>query len=66
MHSAYTIAHKVYYTMSNWIYVCKKALGDKAHINDRVADRVALIRAVVIGIYLITNITIVAGVIHHW
>lgn len=52
--------------MNNWIYICKKALGDKAHSNDRVADRVALIRAIIIGVYLITNITIVAGVIHHW
>lgn len=50
----------------NIIYLWKKALGDKAHINDRVADKVALIRTIIILIYLVTNLVIIAGVIHHW
>lgn len=43
-----------------------KALGDKAHEDSKVADKVALVRTVIVSIYLITNITIVAGIIHHW
>lgn len=50
----------------NLYYIWKKALGDKAHSNDRVADRVALIRTIIILIYLVTNLVIIAGVIHHW
>lgn len=50
----------------NLLYIWKKALGDKAHSNDRVADRVALIRTIIILIYLVTNLVIIAGVIHHW
>jgi hypothetical protein len=43
-----------------------KALGNKAHEDDRVADKVALVRTMIVGVYLVTNIMIVAGIIHHW
>jgi hypothetical protein len=42
------------------------ALGDKAGRHDREADLVALVRTVIFATYLLTNITIVAGVVRHW
>lgn len=43
-----------------------KALGEKAHKSDRIADKIAIIRTVIFMTYLITNIFICAGVIRHW
>ena len=43
-----------------------KALGEKAHKKDHVADQIALIRTFIFVSYLITNSFIVAGVIRHW
>jgi hypothetical protein len=43
-----------------------KALGDKATSSNREADIVALIRTVIVSVYIMTNIVIVAGVIRHW
>jgi len=43
-----------------------KALGEKAHKKDCVADQVAIIRSIIFATYLITNCFIVAGVIRHW
>ena len=43
-----------------------KALGEKAHKKDQVADKVAIIRTGIFATYLITNIFICAGVIRHW
>lgn len=43
-----------------------KALGEKAHRKDQVADKVAIIRTIIFATYLITNSFIVAGVIKHW
>jgi hypothetical protein len=43
-----------------------KALGEKASPNNEEADKIALIRTVILLVYLITNLFIVAGVIHHW
>jgi hypothetical protein len=43
-----------------------KALGEKAGNDDREADRVAIVRTVIVMLYLVTNIFIVAGVIRHW
>jgi hypothetical protein len=43
-----------------------KALGEKAGNTDREANRVALIRTLIVLSYIITNIFIVAGVIRHW
>ena len=42
------------------------SLGDKAHKNDAMADRVSLVRTVIFTTYLVTNLFIVAGVIRHW
>ena len=43
-----------------------KAIGEKAHKRDNIADKVALIRTAIFATYLITNCFIVAGVIRHW
>jgi hypothetical protein len=43
-----------------------KALGEKSGSTDREADSVALVRTVIILIYIITNLFIIAGVIRHW
>lgn len=43
-----------------------KALGEKAHQKNQVADKVAVIRTVIFLSYLITNAFIIAGVIRHW
>lgn len=43
-----------------------KALGEKASADDREADRVAVIRTLIVLCYVITNCFIVAGVIRHW
>ena len=42
------------------------ALGEKAHPDPRIADRVAMVRLTILLSYLITNTFIVAGVIRHW
>ena len=43
-----------------------KALGEKIGNNDREADKVAIIRTIIVLTYIITNIVIIAGVIRHW
>jgi hypothetical protein len=43
-----------------------KSIGDKASHDESEADLVAIIRTVVLFIYIITNFFIVAGVIRHW
>lgn len=43
-----------------------KALGYKAHNNDRIADQVAFLRFLIFLSYLITNMFIIAGVVRHW
>jgi len=43
-----------------------KALGEKAGRSDAEADHVALVRTVIVLIYLLTNFFIIAGVIRHW
>ncbi len=44
-----------------------KALGPKAvEKDDRASDSVAVIRTVILLIYVITNLFIVAGIIRHW
>lgn len=42
------------------------SMGEKAHKNDKVADKVAIIRTFIFITYLITNCFIIAGVIRHW
>ena len=43
-----------------------KALGEKASEDDKEADRVAIVRTLIVLCYVITNFFIVAGVIRHW
>ena len=43
-----------------------KSLGEKAHKEDKVADKVAIARTAIFLTYLITDCFIVAGVIRHW
>lgn len=43
-----------------------KALGEKTGKNNEEADRVAVIRTLIVLAYLVTNAVIVAGVIRHW
>ncbi len=43
-----------------------KALGEKASSNDKEADKIAIIRTLIILFYIITNAVIIAGVIRHW
>jgi hypothetical protein len=49
-----------------WWAVVARALGDKAHHHDRVADHVAIVRFSILLAYMITNVFICAGVIRHW
>jgi hypothetical protein len=42
------------------------ALGAKAGKTDGEADRVAVIRTLIIVSYIVTNCFIIAGVIRHW
>lgn len=51
--------------MTKW-RILALALGEKAHPDPRIADRVAMVRLVILGSYLGTNACIVAGVIRHW
>jgi len=43
-----------------------KALGDKYGLTDREADAVCWIRTAIVLCYLVTNVAIVLGVVHHW
>ena len=43
-----------------------KAIGEKAHKKDCVADKVAIIRTAIFATYLLTNCFIIAGVVRHW
>jgi len=43
-----------------------KALGEKAGSTDEEADRVAIIRSLIVSIYIVTNFFIIAGIIRHW
>lgn len=43
-----------------------KALGEKASEDDKEADKVAIIRTIIVLSYITTNLFIVAGVIRHW
>jgi len=43
-----------------------KALGEKTGTDNKEADRVAIIRTIIVLCYIITNMVIVAGVLRHW
>jgi hypothetical protein len=49
-----------------WWRIVAKALGEKAHHHNRIADQVALVRFCILLAYMTTNIFICAGVIRHW
>jgi len=46
--------------------VWAKALGEKAGSNDTEADAIALVRTIIVMVYILTNFVIVAGVVRHW
>ena len=52
--------------MKRFWYIWSKALGEKATKCDKTSDQVAIIRTIILLVYLITNIFIIAGVIRHW
>lgn len=43
-----------------------KALGEKSGADDGEADKVAVIRTLIVLCYVVTNAFIVAGIIRHW
>lgn len=43
-----------------------KSLGEKAGSNNKEADKIAVIRTIIVISYLMTNLFIIAGVIRHW
>jgi hypothetical protein len=43
-----------------------KALGEKTGASNTEADRIALIRTLLITINVLTNFAIVLGIIRHW
>ena len=43
-----------------------KALGEKHGKDNLEADKIALIRTIIVLTYIITNLFIVAGVMRHW
>jgi hypothetical protein len=52
--------------MKHFWYIWCKALGEKPHENDNLSDKIAIIRTVIMLIYLITNLFIIAGILKHW
>lgn len=54
------------FNMNKLWYIWAKALGDKAGKHNKEADIIALVRTLIVLVYLITNLFIVAGIIHHW
>ena len=43
-----------------------KALGEKSGGSDVEADRIALVRTVIVMVYVVTNLCIVCGIVRHW
>jgi hypothetical protein len=43
-----------------------KALGEKSGLTDKEADKIAVIRTLIVLCYMITNAFIILGVIRHW
>jgi hypothetical protein len=43
-----------------------KALGEKSGKDTNEADKIALIRTLIVLFYILTNIFIISGVIRHW
>lgn len=51
--------------MTRW-RILALALGEKAHHDPRIADRVAMVRLTILLSYLVTNAFIVVGVLRQW
>ena len=43
-----------------------KALGEKVGTTDRESDNIAIIRTIILVIYMVTNSFIIANAIRHW
>lgn len=52
--------------MNKLWHLWAKALGEKSGSSDKEADKIACIRTAIVLIYIITNLFIIAGIIHHW
>lgn len=52
--------------MKNLWRIWAKALGEKSGNDNNEADKVALIRTLIVLCYIFTNLFIIAGVIRHW
>jgi hypothetical protein len=52
--------------MRKFWYLWAKALGEKHGKTDADADRIAIVRTLIVLCYVITNLFIIAGVIRHW
>lgn len=52
--------------MRNVWRIWAKALGEKSGRSDVEADRIALVRTLIVACYIVTNLFIIAGVIRHW
>ena len=46
--------------------IWSKALGEKSGVTDQESDQIACIRSIIVLTYIITNLFIIAGIIHHW
>lgn len=58
--------YKLNQYLKYWWNLWAKAVGEKAHSNDKVADKVAIIRTLIVLFYIATNCFIIAGVMRHW
>jgi hypothetical protein len=50
----------------NFWRIWANSLGEKIGETDEEADRVAIVRTIIIMVYIITNLVIIAGIIRHW
>ena len=52
--------------MKNLWRLWSKALGEKSGSTDCEADKVAVVRTIIVISYIVTNLFIIASVIRHW
>ena len=57
--------HRKWISLNMW-RLWAKALRQKEGRDEREADRIAIIRTIILLTYFITNLFIVAGVVRHW
>jgi len=53
-------------TMKQLWILWAKALGEKASDDKLIADKIAIMRTMIVLSYVVTNMFIIAGVIRHW